>query len=322
MTLAPPTATRIVILNPLRGALHHYELALKEMMRGGDAQVMVKGCTEPSVSGTGAVRWLAAYAQSMREAAELRPDLAIAVWPAVGFFDIGLLRLLSRSRRRALIIHDPVPLVANRGYGRIAGVVGGAIRGDVELIVHGERGAGDLPGWLGTATVIPHPVLPPSARLVESRDPPVIRVLGQFKADRDLAAMRSISASAPADWRLEIVGRGWPDVPGWSRVDGFVSEEEFARAIESSSVVVVPYRRHYQSGVALRALESAVPVVGPAASPLGDVVGANSPWLAGGSAGWPEAVRRALGDNGRAAELATALHRAARAAWQEWLSGA
>ena len=60
-----------------------------------------------------------------------------------------------------------------------------------------------------------------------------------------------------------IRGRGWPAIDGWDLDDRFLSEEEFSAEIDAAGVVLIPYQRFYQSGVAIRALEGGVPVVGP-----------------------------------------------------------
>jgi hypothetical protein len=63
-------------------------------------------------------------------------------------------------------------------------------------------------------------------------------------------------------YELVVVGRGWPPLPGWRVIDFFVSEERFDAEIAKSDVVCIPYHDYYQSGVAVRAIESGIPVVG------------------------------------------------------------
>ncbi|WP_241549102.1 hypothetical protein [Gordonia alkanivorans] len=61
---------------------------------------------------------------------------------------------------------------------------------------------------------------------------------------------------------LAIVGRGWPHLNGWKVVDDFVPESRLAKEIDAASVVLLPYTRYYQSGIALRALEQGRATVG------------------------------------------------------------
>jgi hypothetical protein len=143
--------------------------------------------------------------------------------------------------------------------------------------------------------------------------------MGQFKRDRDLEALADIAA-APEDWSLEIIGRGWPEVPGWEVRDEFVAEDEFEALIAEADVIVIPYERFFQSGVAVRALEQAVPVVAPPSDSILAMLGSDSPWIARGD--WAAAVRAALeADSGSVAELAKSLNREASDRWASWLAG-
>jgi hypothetical protein len=103
--------------------------------------------------------------------------------------------------------------------------------------------------------------------------------LGQYKRDRNLELLREFAASAPSDWRLILAGRGWPEITGWKVDSRFLSENELNDRIDQSSVVLIPYRRFYQSGIAVRAIERGVPVVGPTGTALSRLLGANNPLL-------------------------------------------
>ncbi|MCR2764233.1 glycosyltransferase [Microbacterium sp. zg.B48] len=119
--------------------------------------------------------------------------------------------------------------------------------------------------------------------------------MGQYKADRDIELLVDIARLADPAWELTVTGRGWPSVEGWKVDARFVTELEFQSSLSSASVVLVPYKRFYQSGVAIRALEAGTPVVGPRNSVLADIVGESSGWLADDDAGsWIEAIRSAL----------------------------
>ena len=122
----------------------------------------------------------------------------------------------------------------------------------------------------------------------------IVRVLGQWKSSRDIEAMKSVAAAAyDGNPRFEVVGRGWPEVDGWSVDNRFVPEAELDNLIHSSQVVLIPYSRFYQSGIAIRALENNRVTVGPADSSLADILGADSPCLVH-DADWVGAVRQAL----------------------------
>jgi hypothetical protein len=75
-------------------------------------------------------------------------------------------------------------------------------------------------------------------------------------------------------------------------VDTFVTEEAVDDKSRPSSVILIPYSRFFQSGVALRSIELGTPVVGPCDSSLGDLVGSDSPGLVDGD-DWPAAINAA-----------------------------
>jgi hypothetical protein len=156
---------------------------------------------------------------------------------------------------------------------------------------------------------------------------PAIRVLGQFKQDRDLEVLQSLAAEFNSECDLEIAGRGWPTVEGW-RVDSrFVSEQELDELVRSSDAIVIPYKRFYQSGIAIRALEAGTPIVGRAATSLADLYGSDSRLLVSDelvdgdtrSQSWPAAVRHALRDGKREAiDAANAVFNAVVSDWHDW----
>jgi hypothetical protein len=169
--------------------------------------------------------------------------------------------------------------------------------------------------------VVPHPMLPPRPSASRRVARPVIRVLGQFKADRDVAALERLAREGPGEWTYEIVGRGWPAVAGWHVDARFVPEAEFEELLTTSSAVLIPYRRFFQSGVAVRAVELGTPVVGPADSSLADLLGTGSPWLVR-DGDWRAATTAALGDASALAEIAERAHRHVVAGWRDWLASA
>jgi hypothetical protein len=259
-------ASRILLLNPLRGGLLHYEAELESVLVEAGAEVERRNLLEPGAGGPPRRRWLADHARLLRDARRSQADRVIVLWPVLGHVDHVLARWLAR-RPADIVIHDPRPLVRAVGSGRVAASAARVLAPGVGTIVHSEAAAADLPRGLGPSTLLPHPLFEPvvAARPAE----PVVRVLGRFKEGRDLGVLAELARRATdRGWRLEIVGRDWPAVPGWTTRPGFTPEDEFQALVAASSVVVVPYRRFYQSNVAHRALEAAVPVVGPRDSSL------------------------------------------------------
>jgi hypothetical protein len=137
-------------------------------------------------------------------------------------------------------------------------------------------------------------MLAPTAASQKTSPLKKIRVLGQFKMDRDILGLRRLAVAAPSTWQLEIIGRGWPLIDGWQVTNAFVEEGAFGRLIAESDAVLVPYRRFFQSGVAVRALEGGVPVVGPHDSSLSELLGPDCPWLVR-DGDWFTAVMSATG---------------------------
>ena len=134
-------------------------------------------------------------------------------------------------------------------------------------------------------------------------------------------------ANLTAEVDLEVVGRGWPDLPGWNVDSRFVSELELDELVKSSDAIVIPYVRFFQSGIAIRALESNTPVVGRAATSLADLYGQESRLLLRedpqtglvDDRAWADAVRYAVTD-GRDETIRAALayQSVAVSEWTAW----
>lgn len=157
---------------------------------------------------------------------------------------------------------------------------------------------------------------------MESRLP--VRVLGEYKSHRNMDALAEIADTSPTHWKLEIIGRGWPNVLGWSIRNEFVTEDELSSLIENSSVIVVPYRKFFQSGIAFRSVELGTPVVGPMVSSMQQILGSNLEGLMVATdrpGDWSRAVAQAIKTPrssilGRAAQLSTE----ARQLWHDYLT--
>jgi glycosyltransferase involved in cell wall biosynthesis len=123
----------------------------------------------------------------------------------------------------------------------------------------------------------PHPMRKPATGSSISARRRVL-VLGQYKPARDLDVMATIAPALRADdWEPTVAGRGWPAIPGWTVIDRFLTEAEFLELLGSSAAVLLPYRYYFQSGVALRALEAGVPVVGRQTGFLTSIFGSDFP---------------------------------------------
>lgn len=287
-----------VILNPLGGALHHYTLELRSTLTdcGWDADVVT--VHEPSIQTGGRVAWVRDYLHALVRARRLLADgderLLVVTWPVAGYLDLLAIRTIVGHGR--LVVHDPEPLVWAVGLDGVSARLGRLAAGErVQVLTHSQpaRSVVSAQGAADDPALVPHPMYrwhPTASR----PDRVVISVLGQYKPDRDLDLMRALAAAAEPEWDLRVVGRGWPELPGWSVDSRFVTEDEFDERIIGSTVVLIPYTRFFQSGVAIRALEHRVPFVGPRGSTLADLVGADSPLLAGPHhQDWIESIRYA-----------------------------
>lgn len=279
------TTRGVHIVNPLGGALAHYTKALDSLLTDIGVLVRVSSILEPSVSGEGRVSWLAQYLRLLMDTRKSRKNEKILiVWPVLGFLDILFSRLLCRQAV-SIVYHDPKPLVRSTGTGRLVASFVALWPLKAKVIVHSSVAADamDDVGLGEGQAVLEHPMLPPtgsSSTEVASRSSrPIVRVLGQYKQDRDMEVLRALSAELAGRYELEVVGRGWPSVTGWKVEARFVSESELDELIRSSDVVVIPYKRFYQSGIAVRALELGTPIVGRAQTSLSDIYGKESKLL-------------------------------------------
>lgn len=149
----------------------------------------------------------------------------------------------------------------------------------------------------------------------------MVLVLGQYKPARDLSLMTAIAPLLhAAGWEPTVAGRGWPHVEGWRVIDRFMAESDFLALLSSAAMVLLPYRFYFQSGVALRALEAGVPVVGRPTGFLMSIFGERFPgavseWNHPGA--WLAAVAAAA--SGRSEQMRSAAAYSDRGA-AEWLT--
>lgn len=327
-----------VVLNTLGGTLHHYSRALSATLRAEGGSVDELSIDEPSVAGTSGARWIRGYVSLLRHARRLGRrhgpvrSTILVTWPVLGYLDLLIIALLiGRHVRVNVIVHDPIPLVRAVGYDawsrRAARLVLDMLGHG--LIVHSDaaRRVTAEQGFAAHTSSLPHPLLVEDERVAVGcvdTDSPVVRVLGQYKVDRDLRLMRSLAKAANDGITFEVHGRGWPAIDGWSVTDDYVSEERLDALIATSSAILVPYRRFYQSGIAIRSIESAIPIIGPAASSLADLYPKGTELLIEPESiesidRWLDATEHAIAlDSQSVVELAWSADARSRRAWRVW----
>lgn len=289
---------KVTLTNPLGAGLAHYTESLEHVLRTCGILTFGVEVIEPSSAGYGRVRWLFDYLVSVRRGAGRdRPDALIAVWPALGYWDLPLLAMIAGGRPVYLVMHDPKPLRYARGYGVAAKALARKV-GKGAIVAHSPDAVRAIADDAGMPRVFQalHPMLAPRQAPAPAGMRRNIRVLGQYKADRDLVGLQRLAQSAPVDWRLEIIGRGWPPVDGWHISSEFVAEAHFDELVRTSHAVLIPYSRFFQSGVAIRALEWGVPVVGPHDSSLRIALGDDCRWLVR-EGDWGSAVAAAVDED-------------------------
>lgn len=326
------------VVNPLGGALRHYTDALVDVLSRAGHPVDRSDLDEPSIGGTSRLAWVLRHARTLRRIARTtdRGDVVIITWPVLGFADLLLHRIVGLHHRHAhLVVHDPDPLVRAWGHGPVSTALARRAGASTGLVVHGQEGgkAVDARHLRRRVTQLPHPVRTPGDRRpYPSRGDggpgsglPIVRVLGQYKPDRDVAVLEALAPMMAERVRLEIHGRGWPAVAGWQVTDRFLTEDELTAEIRTASVVLVPYTRVFQSGIAVRAVEEGTAFVGPRVSahealyedaPDLLVDASASPDLDTRAASWRRAIESALGvDDDLLADIA---ERAARRCTETW----
>ncbi|MGW9586182.1 hypothetical protein [Microbacterium sp. NPDC055455] len=305
-----------MVVNTLGGALAHYTRELVHDLEESAIEVEVVAIDEPSQTNGSSLQWLRAYIRALRFARRLRRPILVT-WPLLGYIDLLILRVFA-GRRGSIVVHDPRPLVAAYGYGRLAQAVGALVSAQ-PIIVHSIQAqqAVENRRLRGSAQLVAHPMLRPIEKHREAGAERLVRVLGQFKPDRDLDVLRDLG-SRMSNVRREVVGRRWPKIDGWSVRDEFVPESELAELLTSSDAVLVPYRRFFQSGIAIRCLEVGTPVVGPTGTSMDTLLGVASQLLAADD--WVPCVEFAVSEEGlaAAANAAAAWYIRAVSDWKSW----
>ncbi|MHC6591783.1 hypothetical protein [Arthrobacter sp. C152] len=343
---APGRSPRVIVVNPLGMALSHYTAAVVQHLADAGIESEQLSVLEPSQSGKSRLHWLAAYSRLLASAGRRSrkahaAEKVLLTWPVLGFLDLLMVKALCGGSG-IVVYHDPRPLVRSVGSSRAVARAVRLVRNRPATVVHSKEAAQAMADMgLGDGlTVLPHPMLaapaaaeaPVSGNGADGR--PHVRVLGQYKADRDVGLLEALAGRLGAKYQLEVVGRGWPEIGGWNVDPRFVSEAELDELIATSGAILIPYKRFYQSGIAVRALERAVPIVGRAGTSLQELYGPRSrllvqdglhvqdgPGLGGQESevdAWAAAIEYAL-DHGKA-EAARAAKRFHDEAAQGWAS--
>jgi hypothetical protein len=328
------TIERVVLVNPLGTTLEHYCAELADSLEPRRVEVSSAWTPTASLSAVGRVAWLLRHLGAVARVVRTF-DLAIICWPLLGAVDVVWAAAVSWGLRSEIwiIVHDPVPLRRQVGLGKVAWRAAGIaarLAPRVRVISHSAAATGAMAAVPSERILeLPHPVLAqrPSVRARSDRHL-VVTVLGQHKTARDLTVLEGIGALAPQGLpgvSLRIRGRGWPLVRGWDVDPMFLDEEQFAKNLSASDVIVVPYARYFQSNVAVRALEAGVGVVIPRSDFAEALLGPSYPGLCTSmeATEWIEAIRAVSTPGERAAQLERREHygRIARQQWRAAIDG-
>jgi hypothetical protein len=312
----------VTIVNPLGAALSHYTACLEKLLVDCGATVNTVSLMEPSASYQRREQWIAEYFTVLRQVAIKNAGARVIVtWPVLGYWDLAIVRFTLRSLDAEIVFHDPEPLNRALGYGRAARRIGSSSHIASPVIVHSRVAAEALRRQASLSIMeLPLPMFPPKLCSRRDTSETVVRVLGQYKPDRDIQAMARLAAEGPEAWRYEVVGRGWPDVVGWRVRSQFVREDEFETLIRNSHAVLIPYRRFFQSEVALRCLELGTPIVGPRCSSLQELLGTHSQWLVTNDQWLPPTIAAVRANEHEVHGIASAAYEQAQIAWAKWLT--
>lgn len=268
------------IYNPLPRAGGHFAKRLTEVLElGGISSVRL---ASPDGEVGGGLRAKAfALGTHLRNARRHVQSGAtnVVVWPLLGWWEIPLWR--HQMHKTLVVVHDPEPLVRQNGLSPRAATYSAKLARLrwPEIVTMSPEAYAVAAKHFDSDRIhlVPHPMQVPGLRNAAPMGATVL-VLGQYKPARDLDVMVRIAPALRASgWNPIVAGRGWPQIPGWRLIDEFMSEGDFQSLIGSAAVVILPYRYYFQSGVALRALEAGVPVVGRDSGFLNSVLGANFP---------------------------------------------
>jgi Methyltransferase domain len=297
-------AMRPFVINPLRSTLQHYERELSDTLRYAGYSDIEIAQTVPGDQVSGSLdrvrTALRTVAERLRMSRAVRGRIVIIAWPLFGYLDPLTYLRLARLNQVFIVVHDPTPLRRSFGDSLVSRFIFKVVvaRCGIRVLYHTQQAqqvGGRRNGVPGE--VVPHPVLMNSmdtGPMPDASSRPVIRVLGQYKPTRSLSALKLIASKFADALTLEICGRGWPHIDGWTVFDGFVPEDQFDVILQTSNCIVIPYDLFFQSGVAVRCLELGVPVVARRHEHIIELFGHDWPGIVDDSTDWPDAIVRAL----------------------------
>lgn len=290
--------TTFGLVNPLPRALSHYERETIETSR----RIGLDLTSRPYVAVEGlegAVAKLSALSRAMR-APRISgvDDVTLVLWPALGLLEPALWN--GSDSTPVIVVHDPEPLRSQVGFGRLSRMIAARSWGSRAVIVSHSKEASAVLGRVlprNRVISVDHPVL--THQQQHQRVPGLVLVAGQYKPVRDTDLLARLGpALRSRGYTPLIAGSGWPEVPGWDIDRRFVPEEELERLLGAAEVVLLPYRKYFQSGITLRALEMGTVTVGARSSFAESVFGADSPLILepGASAdAWLEVIQAGAG---------------------------
>lgn len=255
---------QINVYNPLPIAYSHREKQLHEVFDG-----KVSFIRSSNEGKKGLVKVFALVAHMLISRKILRSESPVLVtWPLLGWWEIILLS--TKDAKVYLSVHDPRPLRKQFGLDPLAAWAANLVPQSrrPKLICHSSVAADSIkstfPG--SNPLILPLPMVGSNKisglRKTKKISSSVI-VLGQYKPSRDIELLERLGEKLKGEnFSRKIVGRDWPDVAGWEVENRFITEAEFDSYLIQSGCLLIPYREYFQSGVALRAVELGVPVVG------------------------------------------------------------
>ena len=320
-----PDTSPVRIYSPLHNVSEHFVDRLTEGLEASGRTSVRLPSRDGEVGGNLRAKSLAlaAHVRNVRRYVHAGGPNVVA-WPLVGWWEMPLWR--HNSHKTLIAMHDPEPLVRQNGLTPRAAEISARLSGSrwPHLVTMSPEAYAVTAQYFdeGRIHLAPHPMRAPILGESTHAGRRVL-VLGQYKPARDLDVMATIARSLRASaWEPTVAGRGWPPIPGWNVIDRFLAEREFQELIYSSAAVLLPYRYYFQSGVALRALEAGVPVVGRQTGFLTSIFGTDFPGAVDNwddPAAWLAAVEAA--DSARTDQLRSAAAYSARGAaeWAELL---
>jgi glycosyltransferase involved in cell wall biosynthesis len=273
--MALHNATTVALYNPIATGGHYLDATAETFGRIGFLSFIVYSEDgHLSSEGDSRLKWMMHHVRATRGAKRLALP-TFCLWPLTGWWESLLWAGTKNSNY--IVVHDPRGLRRQLGLGYASALLTRAIpakkRPTIVTLTLSATSA--VREFLPHARIVQarHPIRNPRFM----RTPPEERravVIGQYKPARDLDLLRRLGPRLmELGWSTTIHGTGWPDVEGWTLDSRYIPEEEFDDLLSGASVLILPYRYYFQSGVAIRAVENGCPVVGRASDFLVDLLG-------------------------------------------------